>query len=69
MRTIPAAEDRGGSAKGAQAGNWQAFPGRELASVPGRDCKHAKAGHAHCASSVDLESVESYALNRVMAVR
>ena len=30
-----------------QAGHWQTFPGRELASVPGRDCKHAQAGHAH----------------------
>ena len=28
-----------------QAGNWQAFPGRELASVPGRDCKRAQAAH------------------------
>ena len=38
---------RQGTVKCSQAGNWQAFPGRELASVPGRDCKHAQAGHAH----------------------
>ena len=35
---------RQGTGKRSQAGNWQAFPGRELASVPGRDCKHAQAG-------------------------
>ena len=27
------------------ASQQMAFPGRELASVPGRDCKHAQAGH------------------------
>ena len=39
-----------GTANRGQARTWQAFPGRELASVPGWDCKHAQAGHGPLAS-------------------
>ena len=34
-----------GTGKRSQAGNWQAYPGRVLASVPGRDCKCSQAGN------------------------
>ena len=44
---------RQGTGKRSQAGNWQAFPGRELASVPDKDCKRVQAGNRRCPQAGD----------------
>ena len=42
-----------GTGKRSQAGNWQAYPGRVLASVPGRDYKRSQAGNCRCPRAGD----------------